>query len=64
MISGGVTALFISKKTSTLYTAGGDGTLFAWNIGGKPNPPNPVHADPSIGVLLNQMPEIEKLPGS
>lgn len=35
VISGGVTALCISKTRSTLYSAGGDGTIFAYTIGGK-----------------------------
>jgi hypothetical protein len=34
----GVTALCFSKTRSTLYSAGGDGSLFAWTVGGKPNP--------------------------
>lgn len=35
VISGGVTALCISKNRSTLYTAGGDGTIYTYTIGGK-----------------------------
>ena len=35
VISVGVTALCISKNRSTLYTASGDGTIFAYTIGGK-----------------------------
>ncbi len=25
-----------------MYTAGGDGAFFAWTLGGKPNPTQPV----------------------
>lgn len=42
VFSGGITALAFSRVRSTLYTAGGDGTFFAWTLGGKPNPQQPV----------------------
>jgi len=38
LFTGGVTAIAFSNTRSTLYTAGGDGSLMAWTIGGKPNP--------------------------
>jgi hypothetical protein len=53
IISGGVTALCISKTRSTLYSAGGDGAIFAYTIGGKQNPNQPIQADQNIGVFLN-----------
>lgn len=42
IFSGGITALAFSRVRSTLYTAGGDGAFFAWTLGGKPNPTQPV----------------------
>ena len=42
VFSGGISALAFSKVRSTLYTAGGDGAFFAWTLGGKPNPTQPV----------------------
>ena len=42
IFSGGITALCFSRSRSTLYTAGGDGCFFAWTVGGKPNPSQPI----------------------
>mmetsp|Transcript_22282 Transcript_22282/g.16738 ORF Transcript_22282/g.16738 Transcript_22282/m.16738 type:complete len:179 (+) Transcript_22282:660-1196(+) len=42
IFSGGITALCFSKVRSTLYTAGGEGSLFAWSVGSKGNPNQPV----------------------
>jgi len=42
VFAAGITALTFSKVRSTLYTAGGDGAFFAWTLGGKPNPTQPV----------------------
>jgi hypothetical protein len=42
--SGGITALCFSRVRSTLYTAGGDGSLFAWSVGSKANPNQPVNS--------------------
>ena len=42
IFSGGVTALCLSKTRSMLYSAGGDGSFMAYNIGGKPNPQSPI----------------------
>ena len=38
MFSGGVTSLCFSQTRSIIYSAGGDGTIMAWNFGGKPTP--------------------------
>lgn len=62
--SGGVTAICFSQARSTVYSAGGDGTVMAWTVGGKPNPPKPVAGDPSIGLALNNMDAVERVPGS
>lgn len=35
VFNGGVTALAFSKKRPILYSAGGDGTFIAWNVGAK-----------------------------
>ena len=53
--SGGVTAICFSQLRSTIYSAGGDGSVMAWTVGGKPNPNKPIQGDPSIGLALNNM---------
>jgi len=45
-----------------MYSAGGDGSLLAWTIGGKPNPSSPIELAPGLGAALQQMPEIERVP--
>jgi WD40 repeat protein len=62
LFTGGVTAIAFSNTRSTLYTAGGDGSLMAWTIGGKPNPSTPVLLDNVHGRELVEMPEIERVP--
>lgn len=62
--TGGVTALCFSQTRSTVYSAGGDGTVMAWTVGGKPNPQKPITGDPSIGLALNNMEQVERVPGS
>jgi WD40 repeat protein len=44
LFSGGVTALCFSRTRSMLYTAGGDGSIMAWNHGAKPNAA-PIHGN-------------------
>jgi hypothetical protein len=62
--TGGVTALCFSQTRSTVYSAGGDGTVMAWTVGGKPNPQKPITGDASIGLALNNMEQVERVPGS
>lgn len=38
IFNGGVRALCFSRKRTTLYTAGGDGTFLIWAVGSNPNP--------------------------
>lgn len=61
LFTGGVTAVAFSNTRSTLYTAGGDGSLMAWTIGGKPNPHQPIPLDEDAGKDLYNMPEIERV---
>jgi hypothetical protein len=61
LFTGGVTAISFSNTRSTLYSAGGDGTLMAWTIGGKPNPSAPIKLDDDLGNELQGMPEIERV---
>lgn len=61
MFTGGVNAVAFSNTRSTLYSAGGDGSLMAWIIGGKPNPAQPVLLDDGLGEELTGMPEIERV---
>ena len=62
--SGGVTAICFSQARSTLYSAGGDGAVMAWTVGGKPNPSQPVLGDATIGLALEKMEQVERVPGS
>jgi hypothetical protein len=52
IFSGGVSALCFSNTRSTLYSAGGDGSFMAFKVGGKPNPPQPLEADASLGEAI------------
>lgn len=61
LFTGGVTAVAFSNTRSTLYTAGGDGSLMAWTIGGKPNPHQPINLDDDVGKDLQNMDEIERV---
>lgn len=35
-----------------------------WTVGGKPNPAQPVNGDATIGLALNKMEKVERVPGS
>lgn len=61
IFSGGVSALCFSNSRSTLYSAGGDGSFMAFKVGGKPNPTQPVRADPALGEAIRTLPEIERV---
>lgn len=56
--SGGITALTFSKVRSVLYTAGGDGSLFAWSVGSKGNPSQPVNI-----AKTGEIEDIDKIDG-
>tara|TARA_B110000285_G_scaffold230157_1_gene296216 strand:- start:495 stop:1298 length:804 start_codon:yes stop_codon:yes gene_type:complete len=60
---GGITALCMSKTRTMLYTAGGDGSIMAWNYGGKPNPNQPVSSN-DMNASVRQLPELARVPGS
>ena len=62
--SGGVTALCFSQNRSTVYSAGGDGAVMSWTVGGKPNPSKPIQGDPSMGAALDKMDKVDRVPGS
>lgn len=44
-----------SNVRSTLYTAGGDGSFFAWTVGNKPNPHNPVEIETEENEALSKI---------
>eukprot|EP00347_Sterkiella_histriomuscorum_P023011 403336298 len=58
----GITALTFSKVRSTLYTAGGDGAFFAWTLGGKPNPSQPVPLLKGDLEAIDKIDQIDDLP--
>lgn len=58
----GITSLAFSKVRSTLYTAGGDGAFFAWTLGGKPNPSQPVPLQKSDLEAIDKMDQIDDMP--
>lgn len=53
--TGGVSAISFSQTRTTLYSAGHDGSFWAWTVGGKPNPEQPIviekHND-SVDMLV------------
>jgi WD40 repeat protein len=57
IFNGGVKALCFSKKRTTLYTAGGDGTFLIWAVGNNPNPnqaiePADFFSSPDLSNIL------------
>jgi phosphopantetheinyl transferase (holo-ACP synthase) len=64
MFSGGTTALCFSNTRSIIYSAGGDGSIMAWNFGGKPNPQEPIHLPSDANRALAQLPELARVPGN
>ena len=64
MFSGGVTALCFSQTRSVIYSAGGDGTIMAWNFGGKPNPSSPVTFPSDSNKAIAKLPELARVPGN
>lgn len=63
VFNGGVRALCFSKKRTTLYTAGGDGTFLVWPVGNKPNPNQAIEpADFFSSPDLSNIPQIDNEP--
>jgi len=60
--SGGITALCFSSARSTLYTAGGDGSLFAWSVGSKSNPNQPINLQKGEIEDIDKIDNMEDLP--
>jgi hypothetical protein len=49
----------MSLNRSTIYSAGGDGSIMAWTYGGKPNPNQPIHSNTNDPVLAS-LPLVER----
>ena len=58
----GITAMTFSRVRSTLYTAGGDGAFFAWTLGGKPNPSQPVSFVKSDLDAIDKIDQMDDMP--
>lgn len=63
VFSGGISAICVSQNKTTLYTAGGDGSIFSWNIGGKPTT-QAVTSNVSANAAIKKLPELMKVHGS